>query len=71
MKVEYDEVIEAVGKLLRKGISMDDSIEIVDLLFGDIKTIVHFSDGRFQRDVLNKVGRVPTPRYKNIIRRHD
>ncbi len=68
---EYNEAVEGVSKLVQRGISMNDAIEIVDLLLGDIKTMVHFSKGQFQIDVHGDIGcRLPMsyPLHENILR---
>tara|TARA_Y100000401_G_scaffold52326_1_gene41097 strand:+ start:8815 stop:9033 length:219 start_codon:yes stop_codon:yes gene_type:complete len=67
---EYKKAIKDVSKLVSRGISMNDAIDIVDLLLGDIKTMVHFSKGEFQREVYAEIGyRLPKsyPLYENIL----
>ena len=66
----YSSSVESVSKLVRKVISMDDAIEIVSLLNGSIRTMVHFGKGQFQRDVYAHIGyRLPMsyPLHKNIL----
>ena len=66
----YEEEVEAVGKLILKGVWFSDAVQIVHIVLRPIESMVHFSDGQFERDVNNYVDRsgkrVPTPTYKNI-----
>ena len=61
----YNKHVEAVGKLILKGVWFSDAIEIVHVVLGPMTCI---SSGYFQRDVdeyVDKSGeRVPTPTYK-------
>ena len=63
----YDKYVEAVGKLILKGIWWSDAIQIVHIVLGPMTCV---SSGYFQRDVdeyVDKSGeRVPKPKYKNI-----